>query len=307
MSATFRNSLFIGLCIILAGIFFLNRFYKEPAFHSNRLQVTTSFYPLFYFSSVIGGDKADVKNITPAGAEPHDYEPTAQDIARVEKSDILILNGGVEAWGDKIQQNLKGSNVEILTAGAGLLTQNVTEDGRSVIDPHIWLDPQRAKKEVSRITQAYITKDPKNKRYYLKNETGLENKLDQLDSSYKTGLANCKLKDIVTSHAAFGYLATTYKLRQVPIAGLSPDAEPSSQQLADIVTFAKRNNVKYIFFESLISPKLAQTIAQEIGAKTLVLDPIEGIAQDDIVNGKNYFTVMQANLINLQTALQCTK
>jgi zinc transport system substrate-binding protein len=293
--------------IIGGGLYMLNKLPAAPGETTGKLQVNTSFYPLYFFASQIGGDKADVKNITPAGSEPHDYEPTSQDIARIEKSGILILNGGVEAWGNKIRDNLKGSDVLIITAGDGLLTQQLAEEGQTIKDPHVWLDPQRAKQETEKITQGFIMKDPSNSDFYLANEKQLNVKLDELDTLYKKGLEHCQSKDIITSHTAFGYLASRYGLTQRPITGLSPDAEPSSQQLAKIAKFARDNNVKYIFFESLVSPKLADTIANEIGAKTLVLDPLEGIPEDEIKQGKNYFTIMENNLKNLQTALQCTQ
>jgi zinc transport system substrate-binding protein len=179
------------------------------------------------------------------------------------------------------------------------------EDGQDVIDPHIWLSPPLVKQITDKITQALIQIDPANSNYYQTNANSLKAKLDNLDVEYKQGLSNCAEKNIITSHAAFGYLATTYGLNQVSIAGLSPDAEPSPQQLADITKFAKANNVKFIFFESLVSPKLSDTIANEIGAKTLVLNPIEGLTNDEISQGKNYFTEMQNNLSNLKIALQC--
>ncbi|OGH10844.1 MAG: hypothetical protein A2857_06295 [Candidatus Levybacteria bacterium RIFCSPHIGHO2_01_FULL_36_15] len=272
----------------------------------DKLQISASFYPLYYFSSQIGGNKADVQNITPAGSEPHDYDPSFQDIARIERGDILILNGGVEAWADKIRDNLRGTKVKIVIAGEDLLTKQLIEEGQTVKDPHVWLDPVLAKREVQKITEAYAAVDPANKTYYQDNERQLNSKLDQLDADYKKGLRNCQSRDVVTSHEAFAYLADRYGLNEVPIAGLSPDEEPSAQQLADVANFAKKNNVKYIFFESLVSPKLSETIASEIGAKTMVLDPIEGISDDDIKQGKNYFTVMKDNLKNLQTALQCS-
>jgi zinc transport system substrate-binding protein len=188
-----------------------------------------------------------------------------------------------------------------------LLSKQLTEKGQTMKDPHVWLNPQLAKNEVRRITDGYISIDPTNTMFYQENEKALDDKLDQLDSEYKEGLANCQNKDIITSHAAFAYLAEQYGLNQVAISGLSPDEEPSAQQLADVANFARKNNVRYIFFESLVSPKLSETIASEIGAKTMVLDPIEGLSDDDIKQGKNYFTVMEDNLKNLQTALQCSK
>jgi zinc transport system substrate-binding protein len=275
---------------------------------TSKIQVVASFYPLYFFSSQIGGDKALVTNIVPAGAEPHDYEPTAQDMAKMESSKLIVLNGGgLEAWSDDMKKNIDTKNTAIITAGEGLTTQQVTEDGETGTDPHVWLDPPLAEKMVDKITQGFQQVDPANKDYYQANANALKAKLSDLDLAYKQGLSSCKEKNIITSHAAFGYLAMTYGLNQVSIAGLSPDAEPSPSQLADIVKFAKDNNVKYIFFESLVSPKLSQTIATEIGAKTLVLNPIEGLSDEELAQGKNYLTVMQDNLTNLQTALQCNK
>ncbi len=278
---------------------------KQP--ESSKLRVAASFYPVYFFTSEVGGDKAEVKNITPAGSEPHDFEPSAQDIAKIENSRMLVLNGGVEAWADKIRETLKGKNVLIVVAGEGLLTKKLTENGEKMKDPHIWLDPILAKKEASKITEGFGKIDPGNNFYYRENEKKLDEKLARLDQKYKEGLHNCKQKDIITSHAAFGYLASRYGLNQVSIAGLSPDEEPSAKQLAKVAKFAKEHNVKYIFFEKLVSPKLSETITREIGANTLVLDPIEGLSDDEIKQGKNYFTVMEENLKNLQIALECSK
>lgn len=273
---------------------------------NNKLQVTTSFYPLYFFASQIGGDKAEVQNITPSGAEPHDYEPTAQDIARIEKSNLLILNGGrLEAWGDKIKDNIKGKQVITVIAGNGIVNQQVFEDGKPILDPHVWLNPSLASIEVKAILNGFIQVDPINKSYYYENTNNLLSQLNEIDKEYKQGLMNCNQKDIVTSHAAFGHLAKAYGLNQVPISGLSPDAEPSSKQLAEVSLFAKNHNVKYIFFESLLSPKLSETIAAEVGAKTIVLDPIEGVSGDDMRAGKNYFSIMKDNLTNLRLALEC--
>ena len=285
---------------------------------NEKLQITASFYPLYFFSSQIGGDKAEVWNITPAGSEPHDYEPTIQDIVRIENSDMLVLNGIVEAWGDRIKDNLKGKNVKILTVGDGLFTTELSEENHhhheaenhhdhEMQDPHVWLNPILMKKQVERITDGYISIDPKNSDYYNENKKQADIMLDQLDADYRQGLASCQSKDIITSHTAFAYLAEEYGLNQVSISGISPEEEPSAQQLAEVANFAKQNNVKYIFFESLVSPKLSETIAGEVGAKTLVLDPLEGISDNDTKLGKNYFTIMKDNLKNLQIALQCSK
>lgn len=273
----------------------------------HQLTVATSFYPLYYFASQIGGSKARVINITPAGAEPHDYDLSTYDMAQIDNSQLLILNGGIESWGDKVKSALSGDHVVIVTAGNGLLSQSVIENGTGQTDPHVWLDPILAEKEVSAITSGFIKVDPQDTNYFRENEATLNNKLDQLDKSYQQGLTGCKKNSIVTSHAAFGYLATRYGLKQISVAGLSPDAEPSAKQLANIANFISQNQVKYIFFESLITPKLAQTLASETGAQTLVLDPIEGVSLDSQNQGANYFTIMQNNLHNLQIALECSK
>ena len=299
--------LIIILLVLFGGGFYLINQRHNTTGTTNQLQVYTSFYPLYFFATQIAGDKASIHNITPAAAEPHDYDPTAQDIANIEKGNMLILNGGVEAWGDKIKNNLKGTNVEVITAGDGLITKQLTENGQTQPDPHVWLNPVLAKEEAAKITQGFIKVDPTNAATYQQNEKQLDAKLDQVDAEYKKGLASCQSHDIITSHAAFAYLGQRYGLHQVAIAGLSPDAEPSAQQLADVSNFAKQNHVQYIFFESLVSPKLSDTIAQEVGAKTLVLDPLEGIPQDEMSKGANYFTIMNQNLHNLQTALQCTQ
>ena len=275
---------------------------------SQKLSVVASFYPLYFFSQQIGGDKANVTNIVPAGAEPHDYEPTPQDMVRMEKSQLIILNGGgLEAWGESMKKNIDTKNVTVVVAGEGLTMQKMMEDDHTVIDPHVWLDPPLAEKMVEKIAQEFERVDSANAEYYRSNADALTSKLGDLNRAYVQGLSSCTEKNIITSHAAFGYLAAEYGFDQVSIAGLSPDAEPSPSQLADIVQFAKANNVRYIFFESLASPKLSQTIATEVGAQTLVLNPIEGLSDDEISKGKDYFSVMYDNLKNLQTALRCTQ
>lgn len=310
------------ILLVISGLFFwASRAVRQISNPSGKIPVAASFYPLYFFAAEIGGDKAAVINITPSGTEPHDYELTAQDIAKIEQSKLLILNGmGLEAWSENIQKNIDPKKTSVLTANLGMdqvcsidakahplpLTEKQKESiCQRQADPHIWVAPFMAENIVQNILDGYIKIDPANAAYYQANAAVLKNKLSELDLQYQKGLANCQLKTFITSHAAFGYLAAAYGLNQLSIAGLSPDAEPSPAQLADIAKQAKADNIKYIFFESLASPKLSQTIAAEIGAQTLVLDPLEGLTKEDITAGKNYFTVEENNLKNLQTALQC--
>ena len=301
-----RAILFLILVFLAGGLFFAFRVSKQGNQNPGKIQVATSFYPLYFFTTQVGGDKAQVFNITPASAEPHDYDPTTKDIAKVQDSRMIVLNGGkLESWGNKIRDNLKGSKTLVIVAGDSLATRELSENGKKIQDPHVWLDPTLAKQEIEKIKEGFIKVDPANKAYYEKKASDLEKKLDQIDSDFKKGLANCQQKDIVTSHAAFGYLAARYGLTQIPISGVSPDQEPSAQKLTEIADLVRKNNIKVIFFESLVSPKLSQTIASETGAKTMVLDPIEGVAPQDLKNGVDYIKLMNQNLENLQTALQC--
>lgn len=305
-----KTKIIIGF---LAGFLFLSvltlllsSIYQAPKAPSDKIQVSASFYPLYFFSQEIGRDKVEVANITPAGIEPHEYEPTARDIAKIEKSQLLVLNGGgLESWGDDIKQNIGPKTAIIVMAEQELVDQQMVEGGEVTVDPHIWLSPLLAKKMVDKITRGFVQVDPANSAFYQANAMILKNKLDNLDADFKTGLVQCLQKNIITSHAAFGYLAVAYGFSQVSISGLSPEAEPSLQELIEMVEFAKANKIKYIFFENLVSPKLSQTLADEVGAKTLVLNPLEGLTDEQISQGENYFTKMQKNLSNLSLALEC--
>ena len=302
---------FAGIILLFGVIFFAaqkNNNTAQPLSQNKQLQVVTSFYPLYFFAKEIGGDKANISNLTPASAEPHDYEPTAQDIAKIEKSNLLVLNGGsLESWGNKIEKEMQEKQITIVTAAENLVNREIEEEGKKVKDPHVWLDPVLAKQEVIKIEKGFEKADPAHAEYYQKNMKILEGKLDQLNTDFKNGLQSCQKKDFVTSHAAFGYLAAQYGMNQISISGLSPDQEPSAQQLANVVELVKKNDIKVIFFETLVSPKLSETIARETGTKTMVLDPIEGISDDYRKAGHTYMTVMKDNLTNLQTALQCNK
>lgn len=298
---------FICFIALSAAIFALsNRNTTDKKLFKDKIQVTASFYPLWYFATQIGGDKVEVKNITPAGLEPHDYEPTVKDIVYIQKSNLLIVHGGnFEPWFAKIKQNISGKT-KYVEVGNDLSKTNIADKNEQTQDPHTWLDPIFAKLEAERIMQSLAQyADPVHAQYYQVNYNKLAEKFAQLDASYRKGLAHCMQKDFVTSHAAFAYLAQEYGLHQVSIAGLSPDEEPSSKKLAEIADYAKKNTIKYIFSERLVNTKFSETIANEAGAKTLVLDPLEGLSDDDIKQGRNYFTVMGDNLRNLQKALQC--
>lgn len=304
-----NNKIITGIILlIIAGalVLIMQDKRNQPSPADGKLSVVASFYPLAFFAEQIGGDRATVTNITPAGVEPHDYELTPLDVVKIEKSKLLILNGGnLEPWIDNVRNNIDPNQTLLVIAGEGLTTQSMVEESEKIIDPHVWLSPPLAKQMVDTIAQRFIQIDSTHAATYEANAAALKSKLDALDADYKRGLSNCAKRDIITSHAAFGYLATTYQLNQVPIAGLEPDAEPSSRELSKTADFAKKNNIKYIFFETLVSPKLAETLANEVGAQTLVFNPLEGLSDKELAENKDYFTEMRNNLANLQIALEC--
>lgn len=264
----------------------------------NKIKVTASFYPLAFLAEQIGGNKVIVTNLTPPGAEPHDFEPGTRDIAQLANQDLILLNGGgLEGYVDKLKENIDSKKTILMLAGQPFMS--------NLKDPHVWLDPVLYKKEAKVITETLIKIDPANSEFYKENAQKLSNIFDQLDLDFKNGLSNCKQKNIVTSHKAFGYLASRYGLNEIALAGLSPEQEPSSKTLVEVTTFAKTNKIKYIFFEELVSPSIAQTIAREVGAQTLVFNPLEGLTKEDVVAGKTYFTIQKENLMNLQIALEC--
>lgn len=277
---------------------------------AGKIQVVASFYPLADFAKNIGGDLARVTNITPAGAEPHDYEPTPRDIIKVNSAQLLIYNGnGIDPWVEKIESDLKTKGITVINMSNTLdLIKKITEnnDGEGgAYDPHFWLDPVNVQKEADIIADTLIKIDKAREKEYNQNRDNFKKQLADLDTEYRNGLANCELRTIVTSHNAFEYLARRYNLETLYVLGLSTEEEPSAKTIADVSNLAKEKNIKYIFFETLVNPKLSETIANEIGAKTLVLNPIEGLTDEEIAAGKNYLSVMRENLTNLRTALRC--
>lgn len=283
-----------------------------------KLSVVTTFYPMYEFSKKVAGDLADVVALIPAGTEPHDWEPSAQDMAKVKDADVFVYNGIVEGWVDAALTSAPSDKRVVVRASEGLTTLEGTaeedeeaheeahEDGHAhehAEDPHVWLDPGLAQREVAAIEAAFEKADSANKDTYKKNADAYIAQLKALDEDYRAGLKDVKTKQFVTQHAAFGYMAHAYGLEQVPIAGLSPEQEPSPGKMAEIVEFAKAHQVKTIFFETLVDPQVARTVADEIGAKTDVLNPLEGLTDEEKKDGLDYIGIMKKNLEALVKAL----
>lgn len=251
--------------------------------------VVASFYPLAYAAERIGGPSVAVANLTPAGSEPHDLEISPDDVSKVRAARlVLVLGHGFQPQLERAAHDAGGTVLSLLdTPGLRRFS-----DG----DPHVWLDPLRYALLVEAIARGLHRPEAAG---------GLVTQLQALDRSYRRGLANCARRDIVTSHAAFGYLAQRYGLHQVSIEGLNPEGEPAPRELARVVELVRERRATTVYFETLVSPKLARTVARETGAETAVLDPIEGLTPAEIGRGDDYFTVMRANLARLRQGLGC--
>ena len=273
---------------------------------SGKPQVVASFYPLSYLTAKIARDSAEVNNLVPACTKPHNWEPSARAVANIKGANVFVYNGaGFEAWVPKTLDAAKNDKRVAVEATAGLTLASPppgAEAGEFTSDPHIWLDPTLAKTIATNIAAGLTKADPDGKATYDRNLADLLGRLDALDGKFKSGLASCQRKEIITSHAAFGYLARRYGLEQIAVEGLSPDSEPTPTRIAEVTKIARERGATTIYFETLVSPRVSETIAKEVGATTLTLDPLEGV-QDE--KAQNYFTVMEQNLQHLRQGLGC--
>ncbi len=272
-----------------------------------RLKVMASFYPMYDFAQKVGGDKVEVKDMVPAGTEPHDWEPAATDIRNLEDADVFVYNGAdLEHWAEDVLATLENQNLIVTEASDGVELLDGEGDhahGDNGKDPHVWLDPLRAKKEMENIRDAFCQADPKNRDYYEGNYERYAREFDELDQEFREKLADAKSRDIIVAHEAFGYLCNAYDLKQLAIEGLTPDSEPDPAKMQEVIEYAKEFDIHTIFFEELASSKVAKTVAKEVDAVTAVLNPIEGLSDEDIQAGEDYFSVMRKNLTALQKAL----
>ncbi len=270
----------------------------------SKLQVYTSFYCIYDFVNKIGGDKIQLYNIVPTGTEPHNWEPTAGDMRKLSNADLLFYNGaGMENFVDSVKQSVENDKIKYIELSEGIELIKKNEES-NIYDPHIWLNPINAEKEALKIKNALSEADPQNADFYNKNYEDFSKKAKELDKSFSDMVNNNENKTIVVAHEAYGYLCQAYGLKQLAIEGLSADSEPSPAKMAEVSEFIKNNKIKFIFFEELLAVKAADVISEETGAKLLVLNPFEGLSQEDIDNGEDYFSVMYKNLENIDKALK---
>ncbi|KAA9007507.1 zinc ABC transporter substrate-binding protein [Paenibacillus spiritus] len=297
---------------------------SRSAIVEGKVNVVTTFYPIYEFAKEIGGDDAHIINLLPTGVEPHDWTPRSQDIANTSKAQLFLYNGaGLEGWVPNFLKGLSGDSwvqavevsrgIELITSGEddghdheSGEAEDAAHTGTDTLhtDPHTWVSPKSALIMAANIKDSLIKADPAHRGGYEQRYQVLESKLKALDAEFASTLSGLPKKEIVVSHQAFGYLCRDYGLTQHAIMGLSPDAEPRAQDLVKLAKKVKAEKIRYIFFEELVSDRLAKTLAGEAGVKTLVLNPVEGLTDKQKKNGDTYFTLMSSNLQNLVLALQ---
>lgn len=299
---------FIILSVLLVGsILFLVNSNSREVILQDKLNVAASFYPLAHIVAEIGGQHVSVKNILPPGAEPHDYEPSPQQFVELGKSNLFIFNGGhFEPWASTWEKGASTKPERVLNMVDELARrQNSLIKKGDEVDPHVWLDPVIYKQEIEIIRDVLIEIDPENTSAYQANANQLIDSVNELDQRFREGLRECAKHEVIVSHDAFGYLAEQYGFSIIPIAGISPDEEPSPRDIARIADIAREKGLEYVFFETTVNPRLSETIAREVGATTLVLNPLENLTADEVQSGEHYHTIMEKNLVNLRKALAC--
>jgi zinc transport system substrate-binding protein len=264
-----------------------------------RTKVVAAFYPLAEVAREVGGTDVHVDDLTPPGAEPHDLEITTKQVDKIESADAVFV------MGHKFQPAVEDASKQRNKHTVRILDQIAATKQRPD-DPHVWLDPVYMKRIAAIVERELAKVDPAHATTYAANAGRYTTQLDALGREYAAGFADCERKEIVTSHEAFGWLAQRYGLTQHAIAGIDPEQEPSANRIAQLSDLAKRDGVTTIFTETLVSPRVADTLAREAGGlKTEVLNPLEGLTDSERKHGDDYGSVMRDNLKTLRTALGC--
>lgn len=299
-----RLALLAALPLVLAGCA------TSSGAEDGTVDVLASFYPLQFVAEQVGGDRVSVDTLTPPGAEPHDVELSPAQVSRIDGADLVVYLSGFQAAVDDAVAQTSPAHVVDAASEATLRPEEHEDESdeeheehaHGDTDPHFWLDPSRMPSVVDDVAAALTEIDPDGADTFAANAAALTQRFEDLDAAYASGLAQCDSRTFVTSHEAFGYLADRYDLHQVGISGIDPEAEPSPARLAEVSTIVRDEGVTTIFFETLVSPKVAETLADDLGVDTAVLDPIEGLADPDA----DYFSIAEANLDALRMALSCS-
>jgi len=317
-----RNKI-LCLCVLLTFLFAVSACQKDAKVEVGRkkLVVVTTLFPLYDFARTIGGERAEVSLLLPPGVEPHHFEPRPSDVAKIENADLFIYTGPfMEPWADSLLEGIGRSKLIAINAGAGVKLMktgelNAGEDGHrhgkkeeaGKIDPHIWLDFSNAVKMADNISAGFIAKDPEGENIYAANAEVCKERLRRMDEKYRTSLSGCRVRVIVhAGHFAFGYLAKRYGLGYVSVyPGATLDQEPTPRRMIDIAERIRRQGIRYIFYDDIISPKVAEVLSRETGTGRLSLKTAHNVSKGELETGATFLSLMERNLENLRVGLQC--
>jgi zinc transport system substrate-binding protein len=278
---------------------------SSPDPDGRRVAVVASFYPIAEAARRVGGDLVTVTNLTAPGVEPHDLELTPDQVEAIATADlVLYLGGGFQPAVEDAVDQAEGTVVDVMSGIETETPPSGSEEGLDV-DPHVWLDPERYSQIVDEVRSALADIDPSHVGAFAAGASRFQDELNELDEEFRTGLADCQRATIVTNHAAFGYLAAAYGLTLVGISGLDPEAEPDPRRIAEIRELVRSQGITTIFTEDLVSPKVAETLADEAGVGTAVLHTVEGLTDDEVAAGEDFVSQMRKNLSTLREALAC--
>ncbi|HYS44651.1 MAG TPA: metal ABC transporter substrate-binding protein [Geobacteraceae bacterium] len=308
--------IFVWLVLLLIPLVTACRKGEGPAVGAKKLQVVTTLFPLYDFARQIGGDRVEVTLLLPPGVEPHDFEPRPEDVVRLARADLFVYtNQYMEPWAARILKGVDNKGLVVIDAsvGAAFIPVAQEEEGdegghshEGGMNPHIWLSIPNAERMVENIRDGLIRKDPAGSASYQKNAEACRARLAELDKKFREGLSRCSQRLFLHGgHYAFGYLAKQYGLRYVSAYPLSANAEPTPRKLMALVDLMRKNSLNTIFYEELLSPRVAETIARETGATLLKLNVVENVTREELAAGATYLSLMEENLKNLRTGLQC--
>jgi zinc transport system substrate-binding protein len=312
------------LCVMLLAALTVSACQKDERtpVGGKKLVVVTTLFPLYDFSRIVGGGKAEVTLLLPPGVEPHHFEPRPADIAKIENADIFIYTGQyMEPWAERLLKGIRTSTIVVVDAGSGvrlLKRKDVSADedahghqnegeGAEKMDPHIWLDFANAAQMVDNITRGYMARDPGGKPFFTENAEAYKGKLRDMDVKYRESLSGCRGQALVhAGHFAFGYLAKRYGLIYVcAYPGLSLEQEPAPRRLIAITDRVRRHGLRHIFYEEMITPRVAEAVSRETGAGLLLLHSAHNITKREMESGVTFLSLMEKNLENLRVGLPC--
>lgn len=310
---TLKKTFLLSFIIIISLYFQSCKNQTPTQTKEKKINIVVTTFPIYDFSKNIGLEKVSVTKLLPPGIEAHSFEPKPDDIIKINNADIFFYTDkNMEVWAENIIKGIENKKLPIKEVSEGISFEKMNHNHKdhshkSNLDPHIWLDFDRAKKMVDNIAHTLSFIDTANSSFYQNNAENYKLKLEEIDKKYRNTLNNCKSKDFIhIGHFAFGYLAKKYGLNYITAyKGLSPDEEPSPNALAKIIEYIKRKKIKYIFYEDFISPRMAEVISHETNAKLLKINAGHNVSKDDFNNGVSFIDIMERNLISLREGLEC--